>query len=97
MKTVTFVNDDGETQNAKLIGGKTDGAGSSMREREPGKWMVGMVLVGMDCVWKWAGARAGAQEVVKVGEGFEGWVWRSNVGTWGISAQADSGEVMKYP
>lgn len=83
MKTVTFVNDDVTTQN-DLMGGRTDGAGSSMRERELGKWVVGMVLVGMDCVWKWAGARAGAQEGFEVGEGFEGWVWRSSVGSWGI-------------
>ncbi len=44
-----------------------------------GKWAVGVVLWGLDCVWKWGGARAGLQEVSKYGEGFEGWIWRSVV------------------
>jgi len=84
VKTVTFLNDEAGEQNAELAGGRTDGAASSMREREPAKWAVGMVLVGMDCVWRWAGARAGAQEGVEVGEPLEGWFWRSSVGRWGI-------------
>jgi hypothetical protein len=71
--------DDVEDQNAHLLGGRTDGGGS-VREREPGKWIVGMMLVGMDCVWRWAGAREGLQEVAVMGSGFEGWYWRSSVG-----------------
>jgi hypothetical protein len=35
----------------------------------------GYAAVGMDCVWKWAGVRAGAQEVVNVGQGLRGWYW----------------------
>jgi hypothetical protein len=45
VKTVAFVNDDVGTQNDLI--GRTDGIGSSMREREPGKWAVGMLL------WVW--------------------------------------------
>jgi len=44
-----------------------------------GKWAVGVVLWGLDCVWKWGGARAGLQEISEYGEGFEGWVWRGSV------------------
>lgn len=63
-----------------LLGGRVDGGGS-MRETEPGKWVVGMLLFGADCVWKWAGARDGLQEVRETGEGWEGWYWRSSVGS----------------
>ncbi len=79
-KTVTFL--DEEAQNA--IEGRTDGGDS--REREPGKWIVGMVLIGMDHVWKWAGARDGLQVVSEVRDwdGFQGWYWRSSVGSWGV-------------
>ncbi len=57
----------------------------SMRQREPGKWVVGMILIGFDCFWKWAGSRVGLQEVRDVGEGWDGWYWRSSVGGWNVA------------
>jgi hypothetical protein len=42
------------------------------------KWCVGMVLKGIDCVWKLVGARNGLQEVGEYGAGFEGRYWRSS-------------------
>lgn len=84
-KTLTFAHG-GETgeQNVQMAGGRNDG-GVSMRKREPGKWVVGLLLIGMDFVWKWAGARGGLQETREVGEGWEGWYWRSSVGSWSVS------------
>lgn len=78
-KTVTFA----QGQEAEMSGGRVDGGGS-MREREPGKWVVGMLLIGMDFFWKWAGARDGLQEVREVGEGWDGWYWRSSIGSWAV-------------
>jgi hypothetical protein len=56
----------------------------TMRQREPGKWAVGMILISFECVWKWAGSRGGLQEVREVGEGWDGWYWRSSVGDWSV-------------
>ena len=77
-KTVTFAC--GE-ENQGLEGGRLDGGGS-MREMELGKWLVGMLLVGLDFVWRWVGARDGLQEERETGQGWEGWVWRSSVVSW---------------
>jgi len=66
-KTVTFANE--------------NNAFRAMRQRELGKWVVGMIFIGFDCVWKWAGSRSGLQEVREVGEGWDGWYWRSSVGS----------------
>lgn len=70
-KTVTFVNEN-------------DGL-RSMRQSEPGKWVVGMILIGFDCIWKWAGSRAGSQVVREVGEGWDAWYWRTSVGSWSVA------------
>lgn len=51
------------------------------REAEAAKWVAGIFAYGMDCVWKWAGARNGLQHVEEYGSGFEGWYWRSSVVT----------------
>jgi hypothetical protein len=69
-KTVTFTN---ENDGLRI-----------MRQREPGKRVVGMILIGFDCVWKWAGSRSGLQEVREVGEGWDRWYWRSSVGSWSV-------------
>lgn len=69
-KTVTFANENDVLR--------------PMRQKEPGKWAVGMVLSAFDCVWKWAGSRVGLQEVREVGEGWDGWYWRSSVGSWSV-------------
>lgn len=56
-----------------------------MRDRlNGGKWVVGMLLIGFDFVWKWAGARDGLQEFGEVGQDWEGWYWRSSVPRWGV-------------
>jgi len=49
------------------------------KETEPAKWVAGILAYGMDCVWKWAGARYGLQHIEEYGAGFEGWYWRSSV------------------
>lgn len=43
------------------------------------KWVIGMGLYGLDCIWKWGGARDGLQEMEQYGDGFEGWIWRGSV------------------
>jgi hypothetical protein len=40
---------------------------------------MGAVLILLDNVWKWAGARDGLQEMEEYGAGFEGWYWRSSI------------------
>lgn len=49
------------------------------RQNEPAKWVAGLLAYGMDCMWKWAGARDGLQNLREYGDGFEGWYWRSSV------------------
>lgn len=49
------------------------------RQNEPAKWVASMLAYGLDCVWKWAGARDGLQHLEEYGAGFEGWYWRSSV------------------
>ncbi len=60
---------------------RLDGWGS-MREMELGKVLVGMLLVGLDFVWRWTGARDGLQEESETGQGWEGWFWRSSIVSW---------------
>ena len=43
------------------------------------KRLIGAVLILLDNVWKWAGARDGLQEMEEYGAGFEGWYWRSSI------------------
>jgi hypothetical protein len=47
-------------------------------EANKGKRCIGMVLKGVECVWKFAGARTGLQEVGEYGAGFDGWYWRGS-------------------
>lgn len=63
--------------------------------------MVGVLLYGMDCVWKWVGAMNGLQETRFVGEGWEGWYWRDGVGgtqrveTWVTAGGVGPGSFMR--
>jgi hypothetical protein len=49
-----------------------------MKENER-KRLIGSVLMAMDDVWKWVGARHGLQETAEIGAGFEGWYWTYSV------------------
>lgn len=49
-----------------------------MKENEPKK-LIDSVLLLMDDVWKFVGARHGLQETEQIGAGFEGWYWRYSV------------------
>ena len=70
-KTVTFAReteDRVEDENARTIG------------KLPGNRALGMLVAGVDCVWKWAEARGGSQETRMYRDGLEGWYWTSTVG-----------------
>jgi hypothetical protein len=60
-------------------------------EVNKGKWFVGMVLKVVDCVWKFAGARNGLQEVGEYGAGFEGWYWRGSAVQSRVSSRVPTG------
>jgi hypothetical protein len=73
-------------------GGKASNMGKSVMfaEGEPeiiGEWklarrrLLEKALSVLDYIWRWAGAMNGRQEVVRVGRGFDGWYWRSRVGS----------------
>lgn len=52
-------------------------------EQEPDdverKRFIGNILMLMDNIWKWVGARHGLQETEEIGAGFEGWYWTNSV------------------
>jgi hypothetical protein len=83
-KTVTFTQGAHAGERSPTMSGDRNAGRNSMSEREPDKWVVGMMLKGISFVWKWAGARGALQEVREAGEGWEGWYWRSSVENWSV-------------
>jgi len=61
-----------------LFENKVEIVNKQLWEVNKGKWCVVKVLKGVDCVWKFVGARNGLQEVGEYGAGFEGWYWRGS-------------------
>jgi hypothetical protein len=60
-------------------------------EVNKGKLCVGMALRGVDCVWKFVGARNSLQEVGEYGAGFEGWYWRGSAAQSRCSSRVPTG------
>jgi hypothetical protein len=64
--------------NTVLFENKVEIVNERLWELNKGKWCVGMVLKGVDCVWKFVGATNGLQEVGEYGAGFERRYWRGS-------------------
>jgi hypothetical protein len=76
---------------AVLFENKVEIVNERLWELNKGKWVVGMVLKGVDCVWKFVGARNGLQEVGEYGDGFERWYWRGSAVQSRVSSRVPTG------